>query len=357
MQAKDAIIKRVYYDSGALGSIKRTLKEAREIDPSIKEADVKSWKDRNIQRKINLKGYNSFIANQGREEYQMDLFEMPVPRVVDARKLTAAEREARKKQMDEERNVRRRVKRRPGEGVRRGVKPKEIVVQKINKNAPRRYGLLLVDIFTKYVDVVPMVDNRAPTIITALKKSIQTMGGEPKTIFSDGEGALATNDLKTYLEKENIRLLQTRSHAAYAERHIRTIKDMLFKRLEFKKFEVKKWVDLLPEVLKQYNEKMIHSSHDLTPAQAKLPRNRALVKGRLEVNRISTRKYPPLNVGDTVKVFQKKDKLDKERVSTWRTENYKIEKIEESHGQKIYTVTPKVPQWNKPLVRSEILLV
>ena len=61
MAAKDAIIKRVYFDSGALGSIKRTLKEAREIDPSIKEKDVKSWKDRNIQRRINLRGYNSFI--------------------------------------------------------------------------------------------------------------------------------------------------------------------------------------------------------------------------------------------------------------------------------------------------------
>ena len=51
MEAKDAIIRQAYYDSGTLGSIKRTLQEAKEIDPSIKEADVKSWKDRNIQRK------------------------------------------------------------------------------------------------------------------------------------------------------------------------------------------------------------------------------------------------------------------------------------------------------------------
>ena len=95
----------------------------------------------------------------------------------------------------------------------------------------------------------------------------------------------------------------------------------------------------------------------MTPTQARQPRNEALVKGRLELNRVSTRKYPEVQVGDTVKVFQKKDKLDKERVSTWRTENYKIEKIETSFGQKFYTVNPKVPQWNRPLVRSEILLV
>ena len=42
---KDKIIKEVYFDSGALGSIKRTLEDARKKDPSIKEADVKSWKE------------------------------------------------------------------------------------------------------------------------------------------------------------------------------------------------------------------------------------------------------------------------------------------------------------------------
>ena len=354
---KNAIIKQVYYDSGALGSIKRTLKEAREIDPSIKEKDVKSWKDRNIQRKINLRGFNSFIASEAKEEYQMDLFEMPVPRYKDVRQMTEEEKKKAKAQTDAERNVRRRVKRRPGEGVRRGVKPKKVVVEKIPKNAPKRYGLLLVDIFTKYVDVVPMANNQAPTLIKALRQSVTNMGGKPKTIFSDGEGALSTAELKTYLEAENIRLLQTRAHAAYAERHIRTVKDMLFKRLEYKKLDTAKWTTLLQDVLKEYNTKMVHSSHNLTPTQAKETRNEALVKGRLEVNRITTRRYPTVNVGDTVKVFQKKDKLDKERVSTWRNENYKIESIEETHGQKTYKITPKIPQWNRPLVRSEILLI
>ena len=53
---KDKIIKEVYFDSGALGSIKRTLEDARKKDPSIKEADVKSWKDRNLQKKSNVSG-------------------------------------------------------------------------------------------------------------------------------------------------------------------------------------------------------------------------------------------------------------------------------------------------------------
>ena len=357
MEAKDEIIRKAYYDSGALGSIKRTLQEAREIDPSIKEADVKSWKDRNLQRKINLKGFNSFIASSPKEEYQMDLFEMPVARYKDARKMTTEEKEEYQRQKEQERNVRRRVKRRPGEGVRGGAKPKTAVVERIRKTTPKRYALLLVDIFTKFVDVVPIVNNQALSVLKALKEGIANMGGKPKTIYSDGEGALSADLLKKYFKEENIRLLQTRSHAAYAERHIRTIKDMIFKRLEFKELPVEKWTILLPDVLKEYNTKMVHSSHNLTPTEAKKASNEMIIKGRLEVGKIKKRNYPPISVGSIVRVFQKKDKLDKERVSTWRNERYTVEKIEESHGQKFYTVSPKVPQWNRPLVRSEILLI
>ena len=55
--------------------------------------------------------------------------------------------------------------------------------------------------------------------------------------------------------------------------------------------------------------------------------------------------------------FSKKDKLDKERVSTWRPEIYTVERIETSHQQKLYHVNPLPPQWRGPLVRSEILLI
>ena len=35
---------------------------------------VKHWKEQNIVRKTNLKGYNSYVANEPREEYQVDPF-------------------------------------------------------------------------------------------------------------------------------------------------------------------------------------------------------------------------------------------------------------------------------------------
>ena len=89
---KDKIIKEVYFDSGALGSIKRTLEDARKKDPSIKEADVKSWKDRNLRKKINVSGFNSWVASEPKEEYQMDLFKTPVAKIVVTSQLTEKQR-------------------------------------------------------------------------------------------------------------------------------------------------------------------------------------------------------------------------------------------------------------------------
>lgn len=339
MSTKDEIISKTYYDFGGYGSIARTLKEAREIDPTIKEIDVKTWKDKNLQRKTNLKGQNSFIASEPKQEYQIDLFEMPVSRVADKRFTPTKPKN----------------NRRAGEGVisnRKGVVGKTEKTEKIY-----RYGLLLVDIFSKFCKVVPIETKTIPEFIESLKTGINDMGGKPETIYCDGEGAIGSNEMKAFLADENIRLIQTRRHAAVAERHIRTIKDLLFKRMEHLKTDIDDWHTILPPVLLQYNTRMIHSSMEMTPADAKLPRNESLVKARLEIKRISKRKYPEVKEGDSVKVYQKKDKLDKERVSTWSTQLYKIDTITESHGQTFFTVIPKIPNWNKDLVRSEILLI
>ena len=56
---------------------KNTLKDARKIDSAITFHDVIKWKENNIDRKTQLKGYNSFVAHKPFEEFQIDLFFMP----------------------------------------------------------------------------------------------------------------------------------------------------------------------------------------------------------------------------------------------------------------------------------------
>ena len=56
----------------------------------------------------------------------------------------------------------------------------------------------------------------------------------------------------------------------------------------------------------------------------------------MELRKKQTRLYPDIEVGDYVKIHENKDKLDKENVSTWSDKRYKVENIDDSHGQKLY---------------------
>ena len=82
---------------------------------------------------------------------------------------------------------------------------------------------------------------------------------------------------------------------------------MLFKRVDADERKGKnniQWVDYLGEILLTYNSKMIHSAHEMTPNEAHKKENHLKVKLKLEINRVKTRKYPTLRVGDEVKLYR-----------------------------------------------------
>jgi hypothetical protein len=56
---------------------------------------------------------------------------------------------------------------------------------------------------------------------------MQKMGGKPKTIYADSEGAWFNKEVKDYLEENGIKLIITLSHAHVVERLIRTLKSMI----------------------------------------------------------------------------------------------------------------------------------
>ena len=139
------------------------------------------WKDDNLQRKIKLKGVNSFIASRPKQEYQMDL----------------------------------------------------MFLSDLNyKQDDYTYvgAMLSVDIFTKFCAIVLMKGRTTQDVLNALKEIIPKMGGKPESIYTDSEGGIISKEVQSYLGQENIKFIRTASHAAYAERTIRTIKDMIHKR-------------------------------------------------------------------------------------------------------------------------------
>ncbi len=53
--------------------MKTTYEVAKQKDQSITYGDIQARFKKSIERKTQLKGYNSFVASEPKQEYQMDL--------------------------------------------------------------------------------------------------------------------------------------------------------------------------------------------------------------------------------------------------------------------------------------------
>ena len=303
---KQQIIRDIYFDKAGYGSRKTTLEDAKKKEPTIKKEDVEQFFRKNVEIKAKPRGHNSFVAPHNNHTYQIDLFFMGYY------------------DFDEEQKY--------------------------------RGGLVCIDVLSKYAVVIPIVSKNEPDVIEATKEALKRMGKKPKIIYSDDEKAIAGGDFKDYIEGENIELYRTRGHPAFAERFIRTYKDMLFKRVEADEKKGKQnidWTDYIFQIMITYNNKNIHSSTQMTPKEARLKRNEYAVKLNLELRALKNRTYPELNVGDEVKVMRKKAITEKERSSRYLADTFKVTRIEEKLGQKYYYLEGRP----RPHLRYELLKV
>jgi hypothetical protein len=91
----------------------------------------------------------------------------------------------------------------------------------------------------------------------------------------------------------------------------------------------------------------------MTPADAMIDTNQLDVKANMELRAKHNRKYPPLNVDDSVKILRQKKVNEKERQSFWSPATHKVASISEQLGQEYY----KVVGIDRDYIRGELLKV
>lgn len=301
MESKEQLLSKLYYDPSGFQSQQKLYEQARKLDRSITMKEVRDWHQRNIERTRYYGGTNSFVAPHAHYEYQIDMFFIS-----------------------------------------------DLENQKF------KIGMACIDIFTKFAVVVPIASKQIPDFMAGLLECLAKMAKKPKFIMSDEEGAMNSNDVKAYLKKQSIEVIQTRSHAHFVERFIRTFKFMLRKRIDYDVQQGKEniqWIDYVFPILLTYNHKNEHSATNMTPAEAGKDDKELHVKFNLELKAKRDRKYPPIGVGSKVKILLKYNKFKKEHQPMYSDLKYDVEKIEERHGLKFYFVN------GKQRLRSELLLV
>ena len=203
---------------------------------------------------------------------------------------------------------------------------KEPKVEVPIKNGEPRYAMVVIDIFSKLANVVPMKEKNGTKCFVSLKRKFQENGFSDVN-YSDNDRSLQAG-VKDFFEKEGITHVVTLTHTNVVEGFIRTMKNMIHDRVRFDRGS---WTAMLSKALDKYND-TVHSSTKMKPKDAHDDKNHLDVRVNLTRREKNTRKYPEVKVNDMVKVFEKKKDNYTERMeynSKWSNQSYKIIKIED----------------------------
>ena len=270
----EALIKEVYESN--FGTAYETYKEVVKKDASIRLQDVKDYlgKRDDIQVKYKPKSYNSFVSPGANFEYEIDIMD----------------------------------------------------IEAKNSTSDTRYGLVAIDNFTKIAEVIPIKNRTPESIIAGLKKIIAEMG-KPKQLYSDEESSVKSAKMVEFLNRTEIKSVQTSTHAHTVERFIRTFKDNLYRRLDALKQDKKDWYRHIGPIIKKYNSTE-HSTIQIKPNEAGEKVNHLWVSWHLQNAAKKNRKYPDIKPGDMVRVHIKPKIGTKAHEPKWSSTRHKVIRID-----------------------------
>ena len=110
---------------------------------------------------------------------------------------------------------------------------------------------MVLDLFSKYGWIVPLKDKKGETVTEAFK-TIFKEGRKPQYLWTDKGKEYYNKKMKELLEKNNITLYSTENEEKSSPKCVQgnTV-----------------YLDILPKILKQYNNTK-HSSIQMTPVEA-----------------------------------------------------------------------------------------
>ena len=169
-------------------------------------------------------------------------------------------------------------------------------LSKFNKGI--KYLLCAIDLFNKYVWVIPLKYKKGTSIVNAFKKII-SKERKPNKIWVDQGSEFYNQSFKDFLKINNIEMYSTfnEGKSVVAERFIRTLKNKIFKLMTAILKNV--YVDVLDDIVNKYNN-TIHKTIKMKPIDVK---NGSFA----EYNEESNKRNPKFKVADHVRISKYKN--------------------------------------------------
>ena len=120
------------------------------------------------------------------------------------------------------------------------------------ENDGYRYLLVCIDVFSKYVWVIPLKTKTGPALVTAFKKILES-GRKPQKIQTDQGTEFFNKHFKDLMKEEEIQLYNTynETKASVVERVIRTLKTRMWRYFTAKK--TMRYIEVLQDLVDSYN--------------------------------------------------------------------------------------------------------
>lgn len=221
-------------------------------------------------------------------------------------------------------------------------------VENISKdNDGVKYLLIVIDIFSRFLMVRPLLNKKAQTVLAAVKDIL--LERKFTKLRSDFGSEFINKDIKKFMKKQGIYLFNTHSNhkANYAERVIRTLRGMIFRMLRQQRNY--RYIDHLQDIVSSYNRSPHRALNGLSPRDI-TKRNETKVWSLLYLKPKSFHQTPPhfkFKIGSLVRLSYVKHPFRRTYQQQFTTEVFKIKTRIFKQGIPLYKV---IDLNNKPIL-------
>jgi len=209
-----------------------------------------------------------------------------------------------------------------------------------NYNDNVKYFLTVIDCFTRFAFVRPLINKKSKNVLEAFKDILNEAIEKPFMIVCDKGTEFTNSAFISYCRQENIKVVlpETNTHAAYIERFNRTFQNLVRKFCT--EFETHRYIEYVQDIVKSYNLRK-HRMIQMSPYEAeKNPAAALVINNLISKQELLIKKIEPnLEIGSFVRISKSKDKFSRGYDEQAQREIFKIKSISENKRRPLYYLT------------------
>ena len=214
---------------------------------------------------------------------------------------------------------------------------------KMNKGY--KYIFTNIGVFSKIAYAYPIESKKIQDIKPCFQKIFKN--NKPKFIWSDKEPAFSSKEIQQFFKDNNVKIYHTTSHlkADVIERFSRSLRQLMMK--EFVKNNNTVYYNILPKLIKVYNNNRYHSTIKMKPIEVNKNNEKYIKENIYTYNKAS--KIPKFKINDLVRIsLITRKTFDKPSGNIkWTEELFKIYSINKSN-----VITYKIKDLNDNVIEG-----